>query len=734
MTIKAQQALYFFVAALWLAVTYYVVPIALRYVLVLVGFLLALWGLLALDMSRPANCQITADAVLKCGVIAVVLGTMSLFSYIWLKTGGLFSIADIGESHSIYLTASNIRDWVTLILQDHAASPDPKAHPYLYIHHPNFFSRLFAFAGIVLGAKLETLVLITLGCSALSLVLIYQGMSRQFSPVVGAASACFVAVSYGVFYKTAGDLLRAFHPIMFWGTVWLLAANPGFSSRRCNNLLILLSVIVATADWAFFVFWITFVTLWTLYKEGDRAFVSLLRYVYAPAAASLVFYFIVVIYAVGWDFFVTDMFVTYFGKAGESLPSIFSSRDWSYGSSLQYYREHNVVLWDMATTSMTAKQLFNAYRASMDLGSTFLTPVFIATYLAAIFFVVLRIRAAWWVKLITVLLPLGALIGVLPDIAYGIAALMLALHLPALRVSEQAVDARVGAVWLNVVLDLTAWLTVLLLSLYALGTIFPHYANWLVGALMPPTLLAESGGFGLLCLVLVHCSTALRRAIEPRPARSDRRALLMARSIGLSWRFSTPFRAATSLVMKPVGLLSPPRKYMRILQPVGALAAGVAIAAVVGLQGVASSERYKKFPPLSPPYHEFLSQEQFRGKSVLATTYDAVVWYSTKGWAYISTSNPPQLDSSQRRFRHLADWNYDPKYLRPDLVVCDNSPYHSWTRPAFPGREQSCLTPRKCDCRDVAAFFMKQGHRPLISNPEYSVIEMRYIDEQSEEH
>lgn len=733
MTIKAQQALYFLMATLWLALTYYMVPLAPRYEFVLVGFLVALWGLLALDMSRPQDYRVPADSVLKFGVIAVALATMSLFSYIWNKTGGLFSIADIGESHSIYLTASNIRDWVTLILQDHAASPDFEAHPYLYIHHPNFFSRLFAFAGIVLGAKLETLVLITLGCSALSLVLIYQGMSRQFSPVVGAASACFVAISYGVFYKTAGDLLRAFHPIMFWGAVYLLAINAGFSSRRGNVLLALLSVIVATSDWAFFVFWIVFVTLWALYRDGHKASVPLLKYVYAPAAVTLFLYFLVVIYAVGWEFFVTDLLVTYFGKAGESLASIFSARDLSYGNFLQYYREHGVVLWDMATSSMTMKQLLSAYLASMDLGSTFLTPVFIATYLAAAFFVVLRIRGARWIKLIIVLLPLGALIGVLPDIAYGISALTLALHLPALRASEQAGDARIGTVWLNVVLDLTAWLTVLLLSLYALGTVFPHYANWLFGAPLPPTLLAEAGGFGLLCLVLVHCSTALRSAIEPRPTRSDRRALLMARSFWLSWRFSIPFRIATTLIGKPLRLLSQPREYPRILRPVGALAAGVMIAAVVGLQGVASYERYKVYPPLPPPYHAFLSQEQFRGKSALATTYDAVVWYSTKGWAYISTSNPPQLDTSQRRFRHLADWNYDPKYLRPDLVVCDNSPYHSWTRPAFPGQEQGCLTPGKCDCRDVAAFFMKRGHRPLISNSEFSVIEMRYIDEQSEE-
>jgi hypothetical protein len=734
MSIRSERVLYVLLAVLWLAITGYLTPLTPGTLLLLSGFLLALWGLFRIEAQLPDIPQPRAGGLLRTAVVALTLVTMSLFTYLWNNAGGFFSMVDIGESHSIYATAWNIHDWVSLILQDVATGPDPDAHPYWYIHHPNFFSRMFAFTGILLGANLETLVLLTLGCSALSLVLIYHGMSRQFSPVVGVASACFVAVSYGVFYKTAGDLLRAFHPIMFWGTVYLLASNPGFSSRRGNILLALLSIVVATGDWAFFVFWVTFVTLWTLYRDGDRVLVLLLRYVYAPVAASLFFYFLVVIYAVGWDFFVIDILVTYFGKVGTSLIAIFNPRDWSYGSFLQTYREHNVVLWDMATHSMTVRQLLNAYRTSMDLGSNWLTLIFVATYLAAVMFVVLRLRAAWWVKLIIVLLPLGARIGALPDIAYGIGAFTLALHLPTLRVSEQTGDSRTGTVWLNVLLDLTAWLTALLLSLYALGTIFPNYANWLFGAPMPPALFAEAGGFGLLCLVLVHFSAVFRGALDPRPARSDRRTLLMARSLWLSWRFSFFLRTVSALIIKPLKRVAQHHERSRVLRSLGALAVGFTIAGALGLQVAASYERYRQFPPSGPPYHAFLSQERFRGKSVLATTYDAVAWYSTKGWAYISASNPPKFDSSLRRFRHFADWNNDPKYLRPDLVLCDNSRYHAWARPAFPGREQNCLTPGKCDCRDVAAVFLEQGHRPLISNSEFSIIEMRYDGKQPKEH
>lgn len=734
MATMTERALYAALITLWLVATSVMMPLSPGLLLFLVCFLLALWGLFRIEAQLPGARQSVAGYLLKMVVVALSLVTMSLFSNIWSTAGGLFGMVDIGESHSIYATSWNIRDWVTLFLQDVATSPDPEAHPYLYIHHPNFFSRLFTFAGILLGADLEWLRLITLGFSALSLVLIYHAMSRQFAPVVGVAAACFVAVSYGVFYKTAGDLLRAFHPIMFWITVWLLAVNPGCVSRRRNHFLGLLSVIVAMGDWAYFIFWVTFVTLWALYKDGDRAFISLMRYVYAPAAAAFLFYFLIVIHAVGWDFFVTDMFVTYFGKAGESLASIFSSRDWSYGSFLQYYREHNVVLWDMATSSVTTNQLFRAYRASMDLGSGFLSYVLVLIYAIAISFVVLRIQATRLLKLVIVLLPMGAALGVLPDIAYGAAALLLALHLPALRAFEQARNARTGTVWLNVVLDLTVWLTVVILSLFALGKIFPNYANWLFLAPMPPTLFAEAGGFGLLCIVLVRCSVTLRNALEVKPEKVDRHALLRAKSFCLSWRLSAFFRLAFALIRKIPKPFSLSRMQSRTLQSLGTAVIVVIIGSAIVLQIAASLDRYNKVPPLPPPYQHFLSQEQFRGKSVLATTYDAVVWYSTKGWASISTSNPPVLDSSQRRFRHMADWNNDPKYLHPDLIVCDNSPYFAWSRPSFPGKENRCLIPGKCDCRDVALYFEKQGHRPLISDPWFSVIEMHYDNEQSREH
>ena len=490
---------------------------------------------------------------------------------------------------------------------------------------------------------------------------------------------------------------------------------------------------MATGDWAYFIFWVTFVTLWALYKDGDRAFIFLMRYVYAPAAASFFLYFLIVIYAVGWDFFVTDLLVTYFGKASESLASIFSPRDWSYGSFLQYYREHNVVLWDMATSSVTTKQLFDAYRASMNLGNVLLSYIFILIDILAISFVALRVCATWQVKLTAILLPIGAALGMLPDIAYGVAALLVALYLPSLRTFEQASNARAGAVWLNVVLDLTVWLTVVILSLFAMGTIFPNYANWLFRAPMPPTLVAEAGGFGLLCFILVHCSVALKNSLVVRPRKADYHALLRAKSFGLSWKFSPFFRLVSVLIH----IISRPRclggTRSRTFRPLGTVVVATIIGAAIVLQITASLDRYDKVPPLSPPYQHFLSQEQFRGKSVLATTYDAVAWYATKGWASTSTSNPPALDSSQRRFRHMADWNNDPKYLHPDLILCDNTTYFAWSRPSFPCREALCLTPGKCDCRDVALHFKNQGHRPLISNSLYSVIEMHYGNNPSRE-
>lgn len=673
-----------------------------------------------MSIGRPAAARFL-DGI----VIAIVLATMSLFVYLWREAEGFFSMVDIGESHSIYATSWNIRDWVTLFLQDVATGPDPAGHPYLYIHHPNFLSRLFSFLGILLGAKLETLVLVSLGVSALTLVLVYRAMSRQFSPLVGAATACFVAVSYGVFYKTAGDLLRAFHPVMFWGAIYILARNPGFSSKRENLALTLLSVIVALSDWGFLVFWITFLTLWTLYRNGNRALVPLLKHVYAPTAISLFLYFLIVIHAVGWNFFLNDMLISYFGKAGETL----AFRGLFYIRFVDYYQDHNIVLWDMATSSVSVKDIYTSYRSGMRIGSPTLAPIFLGTYVAAMVFVVLRIRAAKWVKLGLLLLPLAAAVGVLPEIAYGIAALVLGLHLPALRTTEQGADPGTAKIWLNVLLDLTVWLTIVILSLFSLGVVFPNYANWLFGALMPPMLWAEAGAFSLLCFLLLHFSATFRRALECSPGKSEYRALLMAKSLWLSWRSLLSGKAARAFVVQPARLIESLYRRSRIARPISTFGILSAVLTAIGLQTAAGYARYEKFPPLPPPYHSFLSQEQFRGKSVLATTYDAVAWYATKGWAYISTSNPPKFDQSQWRFRHLADWGNESKYGHPDIVLCDNSRYYSWVRPSFPGKEQSCITPGACDCRDVAALFSKQGHKILASRTDFSVIEMRYARE-----
>jgi hypothetical protein len=676
-----------------------------------------------MNTGRPA-----AARLLEGLVIGTALVTMWLFVYLWRRAEGFFSMVDIGESHSIYATAWNIRDWVTLFLQDVATGPDAAAHPYWYIHHPNLFSRLFAFFGILLGAKLETLVLVSLGISAPTLVLIYRAMSRQFSPLVGAATACFVAVSYGIFYKTAGDLLRAFHPVMFWGAIYILACNPRFASKQANLALTLLSVVVALSDWGFFVFWVTFLTLWTLYRNGGRALVPLLKLVYAPAATSLLLYFLIVIHAVGWNFFLNDMLVTYFGKAGETLA--FPGGNLSYDKFLDYYRDHNIVLWDMATRDVSVEQLYASYRSGMAIGSPMLAPVFLGTYVVTMAFVVFRIRAAKWVKLVTFLLPLGAGVGMFPDIAYGIAALILALHLPTLRTTEQGADAGAAQIWLNVFLDLTVWLTILILSLFSLGVVFPNYANWLFGALMPPMLWAEAGAFGLLCFLLLHFSATFRKSLERAPGKNEHGALLMAKSLWLSWRSLLSSKTARTYVVHPAKLIRSGYRRSKVARSIATFGILCAVLAAVGLQTTASHARYKKFPPLPPPYHSFLSQKQFRGKSVLATTYDAVAWYATKGWAYISTSNPPRFDQSQWRFRHVADWGNESKYLRPDIVLCDNSRYYSWVRPSFPGKQQSCITPGACDCRDVAALFLKQGHRVLASNPDFSVIEMSYAREE----
>lgn len=132
-------------------------------------------------------------------------------------------------------------------------------------------------------------------------------------------------------------------------------------------------------------------------------------------------------------------------------------------------------------------------------------------------------------------------------------------------------------------------------------------------------------------------------------------------------------------------------------------------------------------PPRPIPYARVLERPEFRGKSFLATSYEGLVWYSTRGWAYMTPANPPPAGAISKRFRHFADWKNDAKYLRPDYYLCDNTGF-AYVRPGASFEhelvgEMSC---KECTCRNVTEALIRQGHEAVIDGDDFSIVKFRW--------
>lgn len=158
------------------------------------------------------------------------------------------------------------------------------------------------------------------------------------------------------------------------------------------------------------------------------------------------------------------------------------------------------------------------------------------------------------------------------------------------------------------------------------------------------------------------------------------------------------------------------------IQGARALAALVLLAAGAGqLAWFVTSVRHS--PPGPVPYASLLERPEYRGKSFLASSYEAIAWHATRGWTYMSPTNPPRLDPIDARFRHFADWA-DAKYDRPDYYLCDATRF-SFTPPGTshttaPAPAMSCAG--TCTCLDVVRHLAASGHSAEHAQAEYAII------------
>jgi hypothetical protein len=675
---------------------------------VLIALACPIAGLLVLRLDDWLGSRRAAPGA-RLGAIAVYLFMLAIWSasvLMWRRADGFFGIGDTGESAAIYLTSYHVHDLASFFLQDHAASSDPAATGYYYIHHPNFISRLLTMIGIALGMGLERIVLLCLMLSALSLLVAYFALRRLFTPGVAVVAVGCFGSSYGVYFHQAGDLLRGLHAVMLWALIYVMALEASAASGRAHAVRIALAtlfVFIASSDWAFFVFCLAFYLAWHIYANHGIDFRHLFAWVLLPTALTFLLYFLVVISQTGVVFFAIDMMSSYFGRMGNLVSGTLLGHSWDPARYLDLYRAKHIVVWDANPYSASLLQVAAGYWRAMIEGGPWVARVVAAVFAVSVFVTMLRVPGTRIVKGGVIAVLAAICLGLLPG-AWVLAPLAyLAFALPQLRDLDVGQMPIAGGSESRLLYDMTAWIAAALSAAAVEALLFPNYLSWLWDRGVSPVGVADAAAAGLLFHLAVRLAI---RAEDPVCIDTSVLRLRHARNLVLGAFFRRGQRLKERFVDGPVGQEYRTRRLVTWLAtslPISALAA------LAALHLGDSYRLYRALPPLGPSYAAALKQPEFHGKLFVANTYDGLVWYFTRGTSMITTIVPPDLKTSTERFRNLRDGDNSAKYSRPDYFLCDNHRYFSFQRMAdLDGR--LCQMPDECSCRDVMAA-IPQNHQ-----------------------
>lgn len=355
--------------------------------------------------------------------IGALFGALTIiFFVLWWASSGQYVIKSLTENYNILLAAANVHDLRTFLVQDVAASSDPAAHPYWYIHHPNLFAKSLALVLTHLGLNLEAQVLLQLGLNILGLALVVSSFAR-FSPAA-ALGALFVAVtSYGSFYFSAGDLARGPTLLIVALLLTALLRNKGLQSQKYNLAVAALSAITMLSDWGLAVFVAAFAFCWAFFESGRPRWGWCIVYIAAPSAAVFLIYEAAVISTVGWDFFLFDARVTYLGRLGTG-----SALD--YREAIEAFRNHNVIIWPPQGLGRDTFLDLVAVLAIMPLLNT--GPVWLVLMpisVAAVLHIVLKMRLSALTWVVIAVAVVASIVRIVPMVVIGVVILILASHL-----------------------------------------------------------------------------------------------------------------------------------------------------------------------------------------------------------------------------------------------------------------------------------------------------------------
>lgn len=255
-------------------------------------------------------------------MLPIVLITATLLGIgVWAaQENFLPCIADCGETFISQFYVRNYR-WFGLehgMIEDHATSPDPSAHPYYYTHNVNIGGLSFVLLEMLgfrpFWAK-QLVILLVFGAGLFYLYRCATYHSR--SPLLGLSALMLACSDYAFFLRFGMHALRAWSWLAMFGLLFHVGrlARAPEDGRRANVIAILLLASIAFG--VGYEFWLccVFISLFALVfcrasPGSSRQFLVTLVVLTAALGAPFVLRQAHIIAVMGWDFWVRDFYFT----------------------------------------------------------------------------------------------------------------------------------------------------------------------------------------------------------------------------------------------------------------------------------------------------------------------------------------------------------------------------------------------------------------------------------------
>ena len=276
--------------------------------------------------------------------------SLIIFLYLWWGAGQSYLNKGSGESHALYLSAYNIHDLKSLILQNMSTEYDAFLNPEWYIHHPNLPAKIVSKVLQLIGLNLEWQVGIMLTANILGLgILAYAiGQVSKWGAIFGVLIAL---TSWSSFHFNASDLVRGPTYIILWLTLseFLHIYKEGESDHVYK--LSALSVLAVLSDWGFAIFLLSVIYCLSILRGWSKKGYSFFKLVAIPSFIAFLCYELFVAWTIGIEDFIYDLARTYFSR----LSNIDISQ---YIFSIK--KQTNIINWE--NLSLTNLNLFGFIR------------------------------------------------------------------------------------------------------------------------------------------------------------------------------------------------------------------------------------------------------------------------------------------------------------------------------------------------------------------------------------